>query len=94
MELFPFSDEELNQDHPGLKKHGIQVMESIGAAINLLSNPEELKEVLLQMGIIHNMLNVQVESFAVSSLYIYIYIYVIIFCNYRMYDVFVFSYIL
>ncbi len=64
--LFPFSDEELDDNHPGLKKHALQVMESIDLAIGLLDDPDELKEVLLTLGIVHNMKNVKVDSFAVS----------------------------
>lgn len=62
--LFPFAGEDLNGYHEGLKKHARQVMESIDGAVNLLNEPELLKETLLELGIIHNMSNVQVGSFA------------------------------
>ena len=57
----------MNEEHPGLKRHALQVMDSIDGAIGLLDNPKELKEVLLELGIVHNMNDVQLESFAVSS---------------------------
>lgn len=65
--LFPFEDHVVNNEHPGLKRHALQVMDSIDGAISLLDKPEELKEALLELGIIHNMRDVQLESFAVSS---------------------------
>ena len=41
-------------------------MESIDGAISMLDNPEELQENLIELGIIHHMKDVQLESFAVS----------------------------
>lgn len=49
-----------------LKKHAVQVMESIDAAIGMLDDPDELQETLIGLGIVHNMSNVKVDSFAVS----------------------------
>ena len=56
----------MTPDNEELKKHGIQVMESIDAAIGMLDNPAELKETLIDLGIVHHMKDVKVESFAVS----------------------------
>lgn len=56
----------MTPDNELLKKHGVQVMESIDAAIGMLDNPEELKETLIDLGIVHHMKDVKVESFAVS----------------------------
>lgn len=67
--LFPFKDEDLKSDSTPLKKHAIQVMESIDAAIGMLDNPEELKETLIGLGIVHHMKDVQLASFAVSVVY-------------------------
>ena len=66
-DLFPFKGEELESDNASLKKHAIQVMESIDSAIGMLDNPEELKETLIGLGIVHHMNDVQLDSFAVSS---------------------------
>ena len=65
--LFPFDGEAVTADNELLKRHGIQVMESIDAAIGMLDNPEELKETLIDLGIVHHMKDVQVDSFAVST---------------------------
>ena len=65
--LFPFKEEDLDANHTLLKKHAVQVMESIDGAIGMLGNQEELKENLIELGIIHHMKDVQLESFAVSS---------------------------
>lgn len=65
-DLFPFKDEELSSDNAMLKKHAVQVMESIDAAIGMLDDPDELQETLIGLGIVHNMSNVKVDSFAVS----------------------------
>lgn len=62
--LFPFDGEAVTADNELLKRHGIQVMESIDAAIGMLDNPEELKETLIDLGIVHHMKDVQVDSFA------------------------------
>ena len=64
--LFYFSDDELDDNHPGLRKHAMQVMEKIDGAIGLLDEEEELKEELVGLGIVHHMSNVNVGSFAVS----------------------------
>ena len=56
----------MTSDNELLKKHGVQVMESIDAAIGMLDNPEDLKETLIDLGIVHHMKDVKVESFAVS----------------------------
>ena len=56
----------MTPDNEELKRHGIQVMESIDAAIGMLDNPAELKETLIDLGIIHHMKDVKLESFAVS----------------------------
>ena len=62
--LFPF---ELNEDsQDGLKKHALQVMQSIDMAIGMLDDQNELEDTLTELGIIHNMKSVQLESFAVS----------------------------
>lgn len=66
--LFPFKDQELSDDNELLKKHAIQVMESIDLAIGMLDTPDELKETLITLGIVHNMKSVQLESFGVSDL--------------------------
>lgn len=41
-------------------------MESIDGAIDLLDDPEQLEETLLELGIVHHMKSVQLESFGVS----------------------------
>lgn len=66
LQLFPFKGAAVTPDNELLKKHGVQVMESIDAAIGMLNNPEELKETLIDLGIVHHMKDVKVESFAVS----------------------------
>lgn len=40
-------------------------MESVGMAIGLMGDPEQLKEILIGLGVVHNMKSVQVESFKV-----------------------------
>jgi len=67
VKLFPFKDENITDENPGLRKHGLSVMESIDAAIGLLEKPEELEEVLIELGIVHHMSEVQLESFGVSQ---------------------------
>lgn len=64
-DLFPFKNEDKNE---GMKKHGLQVMNSIDGAITLLHNNliSELADALIELGIVHNMKEVQLESFAVS----------------------------
>jgi len=64
-ELFPFQGQELNEENTLLKKHALQVMESVGLAISLMGDPEQLQETLIELGIIHNMKSVQVKSFEV-----------------------------
>lgn len=64
MDLFPFKDAD-NKDE-GMKQHGLQVMLSIDGAIGLLDNTEELVDTLVELGIIHNIKDVQLDSFAVS----------------------------
>lgn len=64
--LFPFKTATPEGQAEGLKKHGLQVMESIDGAIDLLDDPEQLEETLLELGIVHNMKSVQLESFGVS----------------------------
>ena len=66
MELFPFSGEQIDANNPGLIRHGTQVMESIDAAVDLLGDLDELVETLKTLGIVHNMANVELKSFAVS----------------------------
>ena len=68
-DLFPFS-KGTNHDE-ALKKHGLLVMESIDTAISLLGdgNFEELKDTLIELGIVHNMKEVQLDSFAVSQFF-------------------------
>ncbi len=44
----------------------MQVMTSIDDALRMAGQPDELKETLIGLGVIHNMSNVQLESFAVS----------------------------
>lgn len=65
LELFTFKDE---AEDKGLRKHGLQVMNSIDGAIGLLNEPELLEETLIELGIIHNMKSVNIESFGVSSI--------------------------
>lgn len=69
LSLFPF--DEVSEETPGLKKHASDVMESIDKAIDLLKagDLEELQDTLLELGIVHHMKSVQVESFAVSSVH-------------------------
>ena len=64
--LFPFKEEDIDGNNSLLKKHAVQVMESIDGAIGMLGNPDELQENLIELGIIHHMKDVQLESFAVS----------------------------
>ena len=64
--LFPFKDQDLSDDNVLLKQHAMQVMESIDACLGMIGDLEELQETLIQLGIIHNMKDVQVGSFAVS----------------------------
>ena len=45
-------------------------MESIDAAVGLLGNSQELEDTLFELGIIHHMKEVQLDSFAVSKLQI------------------------
>ncbi len=47
----------------------MQVMQSINDALGMADQPEELKETLIGLGVVHNMSNVQLESFAVSLHY-------------------------
>lgn len=66
LNLFSFKDAS-NKDE-GMRQHGLNVMESIDAAITLLGSKEmsELVDNLVELGIIHNMKHVQLDSFAVS----------------------------
>ena len=65
-ELFPFQGEELSDDNKKLRFHALQVMETIDAAIGMLHDVQTLTDTLVDLGIVHNMKNVKVESFAVS----------------------------
>ena len=65
-ELFPFEGQELTEENTLLKKHALQVMESVGGAISLMGNPEQLQDTLIELGIVHNMKSVQVKSFEVG----------------------------
>lgn len=65
-DLFPFEGEELSEENELLKKHALQVMESVGMAIGLMGDPEQLKEILIGLGVVHNMKSVQVDSFKVG----------------------------
>ncbi len=67
--LFSFKDEELTESNEKLKKHAVQVMESVGAAIGIINDQEDLEEVLMELGIIHHMKSVRIDSFAVSDLH-------------------------
>lgn len=59
-DLFPFKNEDNDE---GIKKHGSQVMTSIDGAITLLhNNNPELADTLIELGIVHNMKEVQLES--------------------------------
>lgn len=51
-----------------MRKHGLTVMETIDTAIGLLEDEKmsELTDTLIDLGIVHNMKQVQLESFAVS----------------------------
>lgn len=69
--MFPFTEEDVGITSPALVKHGVQVMESIDAAVDLLGNTEELVETLKTLGIVHNMHSVQLESFAVRHAIMY-----------------------
>lgn len=66
MELFPFDAADPSLE--GFRKHALDVMETVDKAIEMLvdGDIEELKDTLVELGIVHNMKNVQVESFAVS----------------------------
>lgn len=48
-----------------LKKHALQVMESVGTCIAIIHDAEKLEEALKQLGMVHNLANVEVKSFAV-----------------------------
>lgn len=67
IDLFPFKNQS-NKDE-GMKTHGLQVMNSIDGAITLLGNKDlqELEDNLTELGIVHNMKQVQLGSFAVSG---------------------------
>lgn len=62
-ELFSFHDEEVSEENESLKKHAVQVMESVGMAIGLLHDPEKLVSTLTELGIVHHLLQVQLDSF-------------------------------
>jgi hypothetical protein len=65
LNIFSFKDQDKEE---GMKRHGLQVMESIDGAIGLLDgNIQDLEDTLLELGIIHHMKNVQLDSFAVSD---------------------------
>ena len=72
VQLFPFRDEELSDENEALRKHAMQVMESINDALGMAAQPDELKETLIELGVVHNMNSVKVESFAVSIIIILI----------------------
>lgn len=67
-ELFPFQGEELSDDNKKLRGHALQVMETIDVAIGMLHDLPKLTDTLEDLGIVHNLKNVQVASFAVSLL--------------------------
>ncbi len=67
IEIFPFDGEDLDDDNVSLKKHAMQVMQSIDDALGMADQPEELKETLIGLGVVHNMSNVDLKSFAVSQ---------------------------
>lgn len=56
----------MNEENDLLKKHALQVMESVGACISIIDDTERLVETLKQLGMVHNLANVEVKSFAVS----------------------------
>lgn len=63
-ELFPFQGEELSDDNKKLRGHALQVMETIDVAIGMLHDLPKLTDTLEDLGIVHNLKNVQVASFA------------------------------
>ena len=56
----------MNEENALLKKHALQVMESVGTCISIIHDPAQLEEALKQLGMVHNLANVDVKSFAVS----------------------------
>ena len=66
-ELFSFHDEEVSEENESLKKHAVQVMESVGMAIGLLHDPKALVSTLTELGIVHHLHQVQLDSFGVSA---------------------------
>ncbi len=71
IEIFPFDGKDLDDDNVSLKKHAMQVMQSIDDALGMADQPEELKETLIGLGVVHNMSNVNLDSFAVSQHFFY-----------------------
>ncbi len=66
-DLFSFQGEELNESNEKLKQHAVQVMSSVGAAIDIIEDEESLEDVLTGLGIVHHMKSVKVDSFGVSK---------------------------
>lgn len=65
-EAFSFREDNLEKDNSALIKHGKVVMESIDLAIGMLDDIETLQETLIDMGVVHNMKEIKIDSFGVS----------------------------
>ena len=73
-ELFSFKQEDLTPSNERLKKHAVQVMESVGMAIEIIDDQSQMEEVLLELGIVHHMKGVKINTFAVSDHCIILYL--------------------
>ena len=67
--LFPFKDEALSEENELLKKHALQVMQTVDSAVTLLLSGDikTLQETLIDLGVVHNLNNVKPEHFAVRT---------------------------
>ena len=65
-DLFPFKGQELTDQNELLKKHAVQVMETVGTAIGIIHDKPALKDALTDLGIVHHMKSVKIDDFAVS----------------------------
>jgi hypothetical protein len=68
-DLFPFKGEAMNIENEGIRKHALQVMETIDAAVGLVVSGEieTLKETLIGLGMVHGMKSVQSKDFQVRQ---------------------------
>lgn len=75
--LFPFKNQELNDNNEVLRKHALLVMETVDAAIELLKDGklDSLVTTLIDLGVVHSMNNVKPEHFAVSFVYLPVLLY-------------------